>query len=52
VIVSHTGWPLAGPASAASEELLVADVDLAAAHAARRWNEFNDPLADRRPEVY
>lgn len=52
VIVSHTGWPLAGPASAASEELLVADVDLAAAHDARRWNEFNDPLADRRPEVY
>ena len=52
VIVSHTGWPLAGPASAGSEELLVADVDVAAAHEARRWNEFNDPLADRRPEVY
>ena len=51
VIVSHTGWPLAGPASAGEEELLVADVD-PARRRARRWNEFNDPLADRRPEVY
>jgi N-carbamoylputrescine amidase len=52
VIVSHTGWPLAGPASKGGEELLVADVDPAEARRARRWNEFNDPLADRRPEVY
>jgi predicted amidohydrolase len=52
VIVSHTGWPLAGPASVDKEELLVADVDLAAARGARRWNEFNDPVADRRPEAY
>ena len=52
VIVSHTGWPLAGPASEGGEELLVADVDPAEARRARRWNEFNDPLADRRPEVY
>jgi predicted amidohydrolase len=52
VIVSHTGWPLAGPASEGREELLVADVDPAEARRARRWNEFNDPLADRRPEAY
>lgn len=52
LIVSHTGWPLAGPASADRDELLVAEVDLAEARRARRWNEFNDPLADRRPEVY
>jgi N-carbamoylputrescine amidase len=52
VIVSHTGWPLAGPASEGGEEILVADVDPAESRRARRWNEFNDPLADRRPEVY
>jgi predicted amidohydrolase len=52
VIVSHTGWPLAGPASADREELLVADVDPAEARRARRWNDFNDPVADRRQDVY
>ena len=52
VIVSHTGWPLAGPASECGEELLVTDVNAAEARRARRWNEFNDPLADRRPEAY
>jgi N-carbamoylputrescine amidase len=52
VIVSHTGWPLAGPASESREELLVADIDPTEARRARRWNDFNDPLADRRPEVY
>jgi N-carbamoylputrescine amidase len=52
VIVSHTGWPLAGPASAEAEEVLYADVDLAEAERARHWNDFNDPLRDRRPEVY
>lgn len=52
VIVSHTGWPLAGPASAEAEEILYADVDLEAGARARRWNDYNDPLADRRPEVY
>lgn len=52
VIVAHTGWPLAGPASVDREEILVAEVDPAEARLARRWNEFNDPLADRRPDVY
>jgi N-carbamoylputrescine amidase len=52
VIVSHTGWPLAGPASVGEEEILVADVDLASARRDRRWNDFNDPLRDRRPDVY
>ena len=40
------------PGERGREELLVADVDPAEARRARRWNEFNDPLADRRPEVY
>jgi N-carbamoylputrescine amidase len=52
VIVSHTGWPLSGPASVDGAELLVADVDLDEARRARRWNSFNDPLRDRRPDAY
>jgi predicted amidohydrolase len=52
VIVSHAGWPLAGPASLDKEEILVAGVDPAEGRRARRWNDFNDPLADRRPDVY
>ena len=52
LVVSHTGWPVTGPASDDAEALLVADIDLAEARTARRWNEFNDPLADRRPDVY
>ena len=51
-VVSYTGWPLAGPASTDAEEILYADLDLAAARAARRWNEFNDPIRDRRPDTY
>jgi N-carbamoylputrescine amidase len=52
VIVSHTGWPLSGPASEDRAELLVADVDLDEARLARQWNSFNDPLRDRRPDAY
>jgi N-carbamoylputrescine amidase len=52
LIVSHTGWPLSGPASEDRAELLVADVDLDEARSARQWNSFNDPLRDRRPDVY
>ncbi|GAA0234523.1 nitrilase family protein [Cryptosporangium japonicum] len=52
VIVSYTGWPLAGPASAEDEQILYADLDLNAARAARAWNDFNDPIRDRRPEAY
>lgn len=52
VICSHTGWPVAGPASASDEQLLLADLDLAQAKRARRWNDFNQVLRDRRPEAY
>jgi N-carbamoylputrescine amidase len=52
VIVSHTGWPVAGPAGDAGEELLFAELDLDEARRARRWNAFNDPIADRRVDVY
>lgn len=52
VIVSYTGWPLAGPASSTDEEIIYADVDLKLARSARNWNDFNDPLRDRRPDAY
>lgn len=52
VIVSYTGWPVTGPASPVDEEIIYADLDLGRARAARRWNEFNDPIGDRRPEAY
>ncbi len=52
VIVSYTGWPLSGPASPVDEEIIYADLDLKLARSARRWNDFNDPVRDRRPEVY
>jgi predicted amidohydrolase len=52
VIVAHTGWPLSGPASEDRPELLAADVDLDEARRARKWNSFNDPLRDRRPDAY
>jgi N-carbamoylputrescine amidase len=52
LVVSHTGWPATGPAPVDEEALLVADVDLDEARAARVWNDFNDPVADRRTDVY
>ena len=52
LIVSYTGWPIAGPASATEEEMLIAHIDLAEAKRARNWNDFNSVLRDRRPEMY
>jgi N-carbamoylputrescine amidase len=52
IIVGADGWPVAGPAPADSEAMLVADVDLAAVAAARRRTPRNDLLGDRRPDAY
>ena len=52
LIASYTGWPIAGPASATDEQIIYADIDLAQARRARRWNDFNQVLADRRPQAY
>lgn len=52
IVVNYTGWPLAGPASADGEEILYADIDPGAARIARNWNDFNDPIRDRRPATY
>jgi predicted amidohydrolase len=52
IIVSHTGWPLAGPASLDREEILLADMNLADARRKRTLNDFNQLLRDRRIDVY
>ncbi len=52
LIVGHTGWPVAGPASRDEEEILVADVALGEARRARNWNAFNQVLRDRRSDLY
>jgi N-carbamoylputrescine amidase len=52
LIVSHTGWPVAGPASATDEEIIVATVNIADARRKRNWNAFNQVLRDRRSDVY
>lgn len=52
VIVGPDGWIIAGPAGDDEEELLLAEVDLIGSREARRGNPFNQPLADRRPELY
>jgi predicted amidohydrolase len=52
LIVGHTGWPVAGPASVDKEEVLVAEINLADARRKRNWNDFNQVLRDRRTDVY
>jgi predicted amidohydrolase len=52
VITSHTGWPLAGPASADRPEMILADMNLADARRKRTLNDFNQLLRDRRSDVY
>ena len=52
LIVSHTGWPVAGPASADREEMVLAEINLSDARRKRNWNEFNQVLRDRRTDLY
>lgn len=52
LIVSHTGWPAAGPASYDREEVLIAELNLANARRKRNWNDFNQVLRDRRTDIY
>jgi predicted amidohydrolase len=52
VIVSHTGWPIGGPASPDREEIIYAEANLADARRKRNWNEYNQVLRDRRTDVY
>jgi len=52
LIVNHTGFPIAGPASADGEEILYAQINLSDARRKRVLNSFNQPLRDRRIDVY
>jgi predicted amidohydrolase len=52
LIVNHTGFPIAGPASADREEIVMARVNLSDARRKRVLNSFNQPLRDRRIDVY
>lgn len=52
VITNTSGWYAAGPAPALTEETIIADLDLDSIPAAREWNEFNNPFADRRTDAY
>ncbi|WP_431726964.1 nitrilase family protein [Verrucosispora sp. TAA-831] len=52
VLVGPDGWPIAGPASGNREELVLAEVDLIGTRAQRWHNPFNQPLADRRTDLY
>jgi N-carbamoylputrescine amidase len=52
LIVNPQGWPIAGPASADREEMLVADIDLTRADHGRSLNKFNHVLRDRRCDLY
>lgn len=52
LIVSYTGWPVAGPASDTAAETIIADLNLSEARRKRNWNDFNQILRDRRTDVY
>lgn len=52
IIVDHSGFPLAGPADGVSETLLLATIDPIGSRAERTGNPFNQPLGDRRTDVY
>lgn len=52
LIVDYHGWPLAGPADGGSERVLLAECDLLGSRAMRHGNPFNQPLRDRRVDIY
>ncbi|MEO3934287.1 nitrilase-related carbon-nitrogen hydrolase [Micrococcaceae bacterium Sec7.4] len=52
VVTDPGGWLVAGPAPREGAAVITATIDPAAARAARLAAPFNQPVADRRPEVY
>ncbi|MCH2545568.1 MAG: nitrilase family protein [Alphaproteobacteria bacterium] len=52
IIANYTGWPIGGPASKDKEEIIYAEANLSDARRKRNWNEYNQPLRDRRKDVY
>ena len=51
-IVAPTGWPLGDLASPTEPALVTARIDPGTGRRLRTWNQYNDPITDRRPEVY
>lgn len=52
LIVDHTGWPLAGPAPVDRAALLVSKLYPVESRPERWGRAFNNPLGERRPEMY
>jgi predicted amidohydrolase len=52
LIVSHEGWPVAGPAGKTETRILTAECNLADARRKRTLNAFNQVMRDRRDDVY
>jgi len=52
IIANYTGWPIGGPASTDKEEIIYAEANLSDARRKRNWTEYNQPLRDRRKDVY
>lgn len=52
LIIGANGWPLAGPADAVSEQILIASINLKTSRLAKQHNPFNHVLGDRRIDAY
>ncbi len=52
VITAPSGQLAAGPASDTEPEILYAPYDGEEGRRRRRWNAYNDPVEDRRPDTY
>ena len=52
LIIDPAGTPLAGPASADGDEVLVAEVNLSSARRAKHRNDLNHAWLDRRTDLY
>lgn len=52
LIIGAQGWPLAGPASEDSEQVLYASINLKQTRQARHLTAFNHVLRDRRDDLY
>jgi len=52
LIIGANGWPLAGPADAVTEQILMASINLKQSRHAKQLNAFNHVLGDRRLDVY
>lgn len=51
-LISFSGSVVAGPASADTEESVIGDIDIASVRRSLNWTAFNDPLRNRRLDIY